>query len=294
MRGRESLDRQLPDDHVVPAGRGHRRGRIGVTVGACVAAVSVLAACGSSGGASATAGSPPVATVGNGQVNGTVIVFAAASLTNAFDKIGSQFEKAHPGVSVKFNYAGSSSLATSIKQGAQADVFASADTTNMKTVTGAGLATGEPTIFAKNKLEILVDKGNPMNIKSVSDLAKPGVKVAVCAASVPCGKYSTEIFDKANVTVKPVTEETSVTGVVTKVTLGEADAGIVYVTDVKAAGDKATGVPIPANQNVVAEYPIVELKDAPNSTAAKSFMQYVNSPAGQKVLDSFGFLPPGS
>jgi molybdate transport system substrate-binding protein len=266
-----------------PASKG---ARIGVSAGACVAAVSVLAACGSSGGTTSSSGS--------GQVKGTVIVFAAASLTNAFNKIGSQFEKAHPGVSVKFNYAGSSSLATSIKQGAKADLFASADTTNMQTVTSASLSTGQPKIFAKNKLEILVDKGNPMKITSVADLAKPAVKVAVCAPSVPCGKYSTEIFDKANVKVKPVTEETSVSGVVTKVTLGEADAGIVYVTDVKSAAGKATGVPIPPNQNVVADYPIVQLKDAPNSPAAKSFMQYVDGSSGQKVLDSYGFLPPGS
>jgi molybdate transport system substrate-binding protein len=271
--------------HAAPVRRRSRRARIGLSAGACAAAVSLVAACGSSG---------PSTSSGSGQVKGTVVVFAAASLTNAFNKIGTQFQKAHPGVSVKFNYAGSSSLATSIKQGAPADVFASADTTNMKTVTSANLATGQPTTFAKNKLEIMVDKGNPMKIKNIDQLANPKVKVAVCAPSVPCGKYSTEIFDKANITVKPVTEETSVTGVVTKITLGEADAGIVYVTDVKAAGNQATGVPIPPKQNVTADYPIVELKNAPNSTASKSFMQYVNSPAGQDVLRSYGFLPPSS
>lgn len=284
MLERDSANAQ-PSREALPDRPAPKRVRIGVSAGACVAAVSVLAACGSSGGTSSSSGS--------GQVKGTVIVFAAASLTNAFDKIGAQFEKAHPGVSVKFNYAGSSSLATSIKQGAKADLFASADTTNMKTVTSASLSTGRPKIFAKNKLEILVDKGNPMKITS-ADLAKPAVKVAVCAPSVPCGKYSTEIFDKANVTVKPVAEETSVSGVVTKVTLGEADAGIVYVTEVKSAAGKATGVPIPPNQNVVADYPIVQLKDAPNSPAARSFMQYVDSSSGQKVIDSYGFLPPAS
>jgi molybdate transport system substrate-binding protein len=258
---------------------------MGAVAGACLAGLYLVAACGSSGGSTSSS---------NGQVKGTVVVFAATSLTDAFDKIGSQFEKAHPGVTVKFNYNGSSSLATSITQGANADVFASADTTNMTTVTKASLATGQPKIFTKNKLEIMVDKGNPMKISSVANLSKPSVKVVLCAPSVPCGKYAGEVFKKAGVTVKPVSEETSVGGVVTKVTLGEADAGIVYQTDVKANESKATGVVIPASQNVVAEYPMVELKDAPNSTAAKSFINYVNSSAGQKVLTSFGFLPKGS
>jgi molybdate transport system substrate-binding protein len=249
---------------------------------ASLAAVSVIAACGSSG------------TSASGQVTGTVIVFAAASLNGAFGKIGEQFEHEHPGVTVKFNYAGSSSLATSIKQGAKADVFASANTQNMSAVTGDNLATGTPEVFARNQLEIMVGKGNPMKITSVDNLTNPAVKVAVCAPAVPCGSYSKDIFAKAGVTVKPVSEETSVTGVVTKVSLGEADAGIVYVTDVKAAGDKVSGVPIPADQNVVADYPMVELKDAPNSSAATAFMAYVNGQAGQQVLASYGFLQPGS
>ena len=270
-----------------PSPRGHARKttRVGAAVGCCLISIILLAACGSSGGSNSSS---------NGQVKGTVLVFAAASLSNAFDKIGTQFEKAHPGVTVKFNYNGSSSLATSIKQGAPADLFASADTTTMDTITNANLAVGKPRTFTKNKLEIMVAKGNPMKITSVGNLAKPNLKVVVCASSVPCGTYSNEVFKKADVKVKPVSEETSVSGVVTKVTLGEADAGMVYVTDVKANESKATGVPIPADQNVVADYPMVELKDAPNSAAAKSFMNYVSSSAGQKVLTSYGFLPAGS
>lgn len=221
-------------------------------------------------------------------------MFAAASLNKAFDKIGQQFEQRHPGVTMKFNYAGSSSLATSIKQGARADVFASANTKNMTAVTKEKLASGTPEVFAKNKLEIMVAKGNPMKITTVRDLSKPAVKVAVCAPAVPCGSYSKDVFDKANVTVKPVSEETSVSGVVTKVSLGEADAGVVYVTDVKAAGGKVTGVPIPANQNVVADYPMVRLKDAQNGAASTAFMKYVDGQQGQQVLASYGFLPPGS
>jgi molybdate transport system substrate-binding protein len=266
---------------------------------ACTAAAGLLAACGSSGPTSSSTPSTPASggatsANANGQVTGTVIVFAAASLNGAFDKLGKQFEQQHPGVTMKFNYAGSSSLATSIGQGAKADLFASANTANMDTVTKDNLASGSPAVFAKNKLEIMVNKGNPMNIKSVSNLANPVVKVAVCAPAVPCGAYSKDVFDKANVTVKPVSQESSVSGVVTKVSLGEADAGIVYVTDVKAAGNKVSGVRIPASQNVIADYPIVKLKDAPNSSAASAFMNYVRSTAGQKVLDDYGFIPAGS
>jgi molybdate transport system substrate-binding protein len=252
-------------------------------LGACAAALSVTAACGSS-----------TSSPSSGPVKGTVVVFAATSLTSAFNKIGTQFEQAHRGVSVRFNYSGSSSLATSIKQGAKADVFASADTTNMSTVTSSSDAVGQPKVFAKNQLEIMTAKGNPMRISSVANLAKPSVKVVLCAPSVPCGSYAGEVFRKAGVTVRPVSEETNVGGVVTKVTLGEADAGMVYQTDIKANESKITGVPIPPNQNVVAEYPMVEVRGAPNAVAAKAFMNYVSSAAGQKVLTSFGFLPASS
>jgi molybdate transport system substrate-binding protein len=258
---------------------------------ACLAVLSVLAAACSSSSSTSSSGS---SSGSSGKVSGTVVVFAATSLKDAFDKIGTQFEKAHPGTTVKFNYAGSSSLATQLGNSAPADVFASADTKNMKTVTDGKLTSGEPEIFAHNKLEIMVGAGNPKGIKTVSDLAEKSVKVAVCAPDVPCGNYSKQVFDKAGVTVHPVTQETSVSGVVTKVSLGEADAGVVYVTDVKAGGGKIEGVPIPPSQNVTAKYPIVTLKDAPNKAGATAFMKYVLSPAGQKVLKSFGFMPPGN
>ena len=255
-----------------------------------------LTACSSSSTSSTTSaastpasGSPAAA---SGTVTGTITVFAATSLTKAFDKIGAQFEAAHPGVTVKFNYNGSSSLATSINQGAPADVFASAAPKNMETVTSAGNASGTAQDFARNTGEILVEKGNPKNIKTVSDLANPAIKVVVCAPAVPCGQVATAIFKNAGVTVKPVSEEQNVGGVVTKVTLGEADAGIVYVTDVKANEGKATGVPIPADQNDITAYPIAQLKDAPNASGAAAFISYVLSPAGQQVLASYGFLPP--
>jgi molybdate transport system substrate-binding protein len=253
-----------------------------------VIAALVLAACSSS----STTSSPSSSS--SGKVSGTVTVFAATSLTDAFNQIGAGFEKANPGVTVKFNYQGSSSLATSINQGAPADVFASAAPANMETITDAGNAVGTPKIFASNTAEILVEKGNPHNIKTVSDLANPAIKVVVCAPQVPCGAVAQEVFKNAGVTVKPVSEETNVGGVVTKVTLGEADAGIVYVTDAKENESKATGVPIPANQNAITEYPIVQVKDAPNAKAADAFISYVLGPDGQKVLASFGFMPPGS
>ena len=219
-------------------------------------------------------------------------MFAATSLTDAFNKIGSQFEAANPGVTVKFNYNGSSSLATSITQGAPADVFASAAPSNMKTVTDAGDASSTPKDFATNTGEIMVEKGNPKHITSVSNLANPAIKVVVCAPAVPCGQVATAIFKNAGVTVKPVSEETNVGGVVTKITLGEADAGMVYVTDVKANEGKATGVTIPASENDTTAYPIAELKGAPNPTAAAAFISYVLGPQGQAVLASFGFQPP--
>ena len=265
------------------------RRRARVLAGVCVAGALVLAGCSSSSSSTPASGSTAAA----GKISGKVVVFAATSLTDAFDKIGAQFEKANPGVTVTFNYNGSSSLATSINQGAPADVFASASPTNMKTVTDAGDASGTPQIFTSNTGEIMVESGNPLHIKSVKDLASSKVKVVVCAPAVPCGALAEKIFKSAGVTVTPVSEEQNVGGVVTKVTLGEADAGIVYVTDVKANESKATGVPIPASQNDVTEYPIVEVKGAPNSSAAKAFISYVRGPDGQQVLASFGFLPPG-
>jgi molybdate transport system substrate-binding protein len=253
----------------------------------CLAVVALLAAaCGSSSTTAST-------TAASGKPSGTVVVFAAASLKDAFDAIGKKFEQANPGVTVKFNYAGSSSLATQITQAAPADVFASADTKSMDTVTNERLASGSPQVFARNTLEIMVAAGNPKHIKSVADLANSDVKLAVCAMDVPCGAYTQEVFKKAGVTVHPVSQETSVSSVVTKVTLGEADAGVVYTTDVKAAGEKAAGVPIPASQNVTAEYPIATLKDAPNADGATAFVDYVLGADGQKVLASYGFSPAG-
>jgi molybdate transport system substrate-binding protein len=255
---------------------------------AAVAVAAALAACSSAttGTTAAAGGTAPA------KPSGTVVVFAATSLTEAFNKIAAEFEKADPGVTVKFNYNGSSTLATQITSGAPADVFASAAPSNMSTVTDQHMTATTPKIFTRNTGEIMVEAGNPSHINSVADLANPDIKVVTCAPAVPCGQLATAIFKNAGVTVKPVSQEQNVGGVVTKVTLGEADAGIVYVTDVKANGSKTVGVPIPADENTITDYPIAEIKGAPNATAAAAFISFVLGSGGQQVLKGFGFLPP--
>jgi len=226
-------------------------------------------------------------------VSGDVTVFAASSLTAAFTEIGDAFMTANPDANVTFNFAGSSDLVTQINEGgAPADVFASADQSNMTKLTDAGNNASDPVVFATNLLEIIVEPGNPKRITGVADLANNDLVTVICAPEVPCGKYAQQIFDAAGVKVTPDSLEQNVKGVVTKVTAGEADAGIVYKTDVTAAGDQAEGVEIPDDINVLAEYPIAVTKDAPNAEAAKAFIDFVLSEQGQKILDSYGFLPP--
>lgn len=241
--------------------------------------VLVAAACGSTGQASSPG------------LSGTLNVFAAASLTAAFDAEGQAFHQANGGVTVKFNYAGTPTLVTQIEQGAPADVFASADTTNMDRLKTDGFAGGSPSTFAHNSLEIVVAPGNPKNIQSLADLAKGGLIYITEAPSVPAGKYGLQALQKAGVTVTPKSQETDVKSVITKIELGEADAGIVYTTDVKAAGNKVQGVPIPDQYNVVATYPIVSVKDTKQSVAANAFIAFILSTQGQSILASYGFGP---
>jgi molybdate transport system substrate-binding protein len=245
-----------------------------------VVAAILLAACGSSSGNASTSPS----------IGGTVSVFAAASLTAAFNALGSSFQGANAGVSMKFNFAGTPTLVTQLEQGASADVFASADTANMDKLKGDGFTAGTPQVFARNKLEIVVAPGNPKGITALADLAKPGVIYITEAPTVPAGKYALLALKMAGVTVTPKSLETDVKSVVGKIELGEADAGIVYTTDVTAAGSKVTGVPIPDADNVIAIYPIVAVKATNNAAAANAFIAYVLSAAGQAKLQSFGFL----
>jgi molybdate transport system substrate-binding protein len=225
-------------------------------------------------------------------VEGDVTVFAAASLTAAFTEIGDAFMVEHPASNVVLNFAASSELVTQIGEGAPADVFASADVSNMTKLTDAGENATEPVVFATNIAEIIVGPGNPEAVSGVADLANPELIVVQCAPEVPCGKYAAQIYDNAGVTAIPASLEENVKAVVTKVTLGEADAGIVYATDVTAAGADAEGVEIPADINVVAEYPIAATTGAPNADGAQAFIDYVLGEQGQSILASYGFLSP--
>jgi molybdate transport system substrate-binding protein len=252
---------------------------------AAVVLLTLVAGCGNDSSDTASGSSPSASSSG---LSGTVTVFAAASLTGSFGTLGMQFETAHPGVTVKFNFAASSALAESITQGAPADVFASASTKNMTQVTDAV----DPKTFAKNVMAIAVPPDNPGQVTKVADLTQPGLKVALCQAQVPCGATAQAVFDKQKLTVKAVTLGADVKSVLTQVQLGEVDAGVVYQTDVRAAGAKVKGIEIPADQNASTSYPIAALKAAPNAAAAAAFVDYVLSADGTKVLTEAGFAAP--
>jgi molybdate transport system substrate-binding protein len=219
-------------------------------------------------------------------------VFAASSLTDAFSELGDAFMAAHPDETVTFNFASSSQLVVQINEGAPADVFAAADPRTMATLTKTGNAGNEPVTFATNSLEIVVGPGNPSGIGGIGDLVDPALIVVTCAPEVPCGTYASEVFDRAGVDVTPKSYEENVKAVVTKVALGEADAGIAYRTDVLAAADRVDGVSIPDDVNVVAAYPIVVTAAADPSEAAQTFVDFVLSAPGQQILATYGFDPP--
>lgn len=251
-----------------------------------LAAVAVLGFAGCGGvGTTSSNGTPDT-------VNGDLTVLAAASLTAAYNQIGQDFMKAHPDARVTFSFGGSPTLVTQILQGAPADVFASADQPNMQKLVDGGLADGKPAVFTQNKLQIVVQAGNPKKIAGLADLANPSLVVDLCAPAVPCGSYATQAFARASVKVTPKSQEQDVKSVVTKVSLGEADAGIVYTTDVKAGGASVAGVDIPADQNVIAAYPIVRVKGTRNPRTANAFIDWVVGAMGQNVLAQYGFTRP--
>ena len=221
----------------------------------------------------------------------TVTVFAAASLKTTFTELGEKFEAAHPDTKVEFSFAGSSDLAAQLIDGADADVFASADTNNMTKVTDAGLAAA-PVDFASNTLTIVTAPGNPKNIDSFADLAEPGLQVVVCAPQVPCGTATGKVETATGVDVAPVSEESSVTDVLNKVTSGQADAGVVYVTDAATAGDKVTEVRFPEAAEAVNTYPLVVLDEAPEKDLGAQFLALVTGQEGQAVLAEAGFGAP--
>jgi len=249
--------------------------------GAGAAALLALSACSSSSGNSTGSGS-----------SRTVTVFAAASLKETFTALGKQFEAAHPGTKVAFNFAGSDSLAASITGGAPADVFAAASAKTMAVVTAKKDNATAPVTFVRNRLEIATLPGNPAKISGLKDLTKQGLKVVLCDKSVPCGSAADKILTAAGVKVTPVSYEQDVKSALTKVELKEADAALVYKTDVHAAGTRVQGVDFPESSQAVNDYPIVLLKDAPSAAAAKEFIALVRSAEGQKTLSEAGFLQP--
>ena len=261
-----------------------------------VAVCMLLASCGSSSSSSTTPTSTPT------PAPVTLNVFGAASLTAAFGEIKTKYEAANPNVTVTYTFAGSNTLATQITNGAPADVFASADTKNMGKVSSL---VNTPQTFAKNKVVIIIPANNPGNIKTLHDLANKGVKIAVAGPSVPVGNYTLEVLSKMGqsseygpayesaVKANFVTQETSVSGVVQKVELGEVDAGYVYVSDAYSAGSKVSSIDIPDQFNILADYPIATVKDSKNLSTAESYVQYVLSPDGQAILAKYHFIPAG-
>jgi molybdate transport system substrate-binding protein len=245
-----------------------------------VLAILLVTACGAAPATGPTAG----------PVSGQLTVLAAASLTDAFRDEGQAFAKEHPGTEVQFSFAGSSALATQIQQGAPADVFASADQQNLDKV--AGQVAGAQRVFAANRLQIAVAPGNPRHINSLAGLVRSDVVTVLCAPQVPCGAYALQAFKKAGVVVTPRSQETDVRAVLTKIATGEADAGVVYATDVKSSGGKVEGVDIPDAQNVAATYPVAVLKGASNPHAAEAFIDFLVSTGGQAILTRYGFQKP--
>ena len=241
-------------------------------------------------GTSAGCGSGPEGAAGT--TGTTLTVYAASSLTSTFTELGKRFEASHDGVTVSFSFGGSSDLVAQIDQGAPADVFASADTATMDRAVAADAVEGDPVAFASNTLEIAVPPDNPARVTSLQDLAEPATKVVVCAPEVPCGAATQKVEEASKVDIEPVSEEQAVTDVLTKVESGEADAGLVYVTDVQAAGDQVEGITFPESSAAVNTYPIAALKDSRNADLAKQFVDLVTGSDGRSVLADAGFAKP--
>lgn len=258
--------------------------------GVGVAALLALSACSNSDGSTpAKADSSDSASP---KLSGTVTVFAAASLKESFTTLGEQFEQQHPGTKVAFNFGGSDTLAASITSGAPADVFAAASPKTMKIVTDEKDSTAAPVTFARNQLEIATEPGNPDKVSSLKDLTDPKLKVVLCDKTVPCGAAAQKVLDAGGVEVTPVSYEQDVKAALNKVELKEADASLVYKTDVKSAGGKVEGVEFPESKDAINDYPIAPLKNARNADAAEAFIALVKSPEGRKVLTQAGFLKP--
>ncbi|WP_369395051.1 molybdate ABC transporter substrate-binding protein [Streptomyces sp. CG1] len=260
--------------------------------GAGAAALMALSACSSSSSSTSKDTSASSGSSASPKLSGSVTVFAAASLKESFTTLGQEFEKQYPGTHVNFNFGGSDTLAASITGGAPADVFAAASPKTMKIVTAKKDAAGTPATFVRNQLEIATVPGNPHKVASLKDLTKSGLKVVLCDKTVPCGAAAQKALDASHLKLTPVSYEQDVKGALNKVELKEADAAVVYKTDVHAAGDKVEGVEFPESAKAINDYPIVLLKNAPNAETAKAFIALVQSAEGQKVLSQAGFLQP--
>lgn len=258
---------------------GHRPARV-TLVGLALASL-VLLGCGTSGGRAADTG---------GGLSGTLTVAAAASLTDAFAQARTAFTARHPDVRVTINFAASSTLATQLLDGAPVDVFASADESTMTKV--AALLDGRPITFATNSLQIIVPKGNPQGITGLSDLARPDIVYITCSPEVPIGRYAALALQSAGLTVRPKSLEPDVRGIAAKVMAGEADAGIVYATDVTATRGATTGIDVPTTLDVTATYPIASLRSATNGAAARAWIEFLLSPEGRAILQDQGFGTP--
>ncbi|MEV6651851.1 molybdate ABC transporter substrate-binding protein [Streptomyces sp. NPDC051219] len=245
-----------------------------------------LAACGDGKAAKATDNS---AGAGTAAAEAELTVLAAASLTDVFKTAGAAYEKANPGTEVAFSFAGSQELAAQVKQGAPADALVTADT---RTMDGLAADTGPAIVIAKNRLVIATGKGNPHKVGALKDLADSKLKVVLAAPEVPVGRYSKKILDAQNLDVKPVSQEPNVRAVLSKVELGEADAGLVYRTDTRGAAGKVDAVEIPDLQNAIAEYPAATLKQSENAEAAAAFVKWLSGPEAQKILQEAGFQQP--
>ncbi|ARI53597.1 molybdate ABC transporter substrate-binding protein [Streptomyces rhizosphaericola] len=252
-----------------------------------------LAACGNDGSDtekdSAASAGPSGSAPASGAPAAELTVLAAASLTDVFKEAGAAYEKENPGTKVTFSFAGSQELAAQVKQGAPADALVTADT---KTMDGLSAETGSPTVIAKNRLVIAVGEGNPEKVGSLKDLADTKLKVVLAAPEVPVGRYSKQILDAQKIEVKPVSQEPNVRAVLSKVELGEADAGLVYKTDAATATDKVDAIDIPDAENAVASYPAATLKASKHSEAAAAFVAWLSTPAAQKILQGAGFQQP--
>jgi molybdate transport system substrate-binding protein len=250
--------------------------------------VVLIAACGGARGGETTTTGGATGT----SLQGELLVSAAASLADVFAELGSDFETAHPGVDVHLNLGSSASLRQQVLEGAPADVFASADTSNMARVVDAGETTGDPVIFARNRMQIAVPAGNPARITGLDDFADDELLIGLCADQVPCGAYAREVLKNAGVTPSVDSDEPDVRALLTKVEAGELDAGITYLTDVLSTGGGVEGLDIPEDVNVLAEYPIATLTGAPSPEVADRFVAFVLSGQGQAILDGYGFSSP--